>query len=119
MDSQESNNWVALRVRNATHNYIYVESFGSKAMNAPTPGGAGKGIFECLEGDLCQTELYDYGPIEAEYPNYPVMTDQRWSIHNVYKSTTPAMKHELHHNLREAHCSTKRLDVDRFGCEQL
>jgi len=116
VDSQESNNWAAVRVRNATHNYIYVESFGSKAMNAPTPGGPGIGIYECLEGDLCQTELYHYGPIASEYPNYPIMTDERWSIDNAYRSTSPAAKHQLRHDLREAYCSTRRLDVDRFGC---
>ena len=34
---------------------------GAKAMAAPTPGDpTGKGIFQCLDGDDCQRELYDY-----------------------------------------------------------
>ena len=37
VDSQASNNWIAIRVRNATHNYVYAESYGKQAMHAPTP----------------------------------------------------------------------------------
>jgi hypothetical protein len=37
VDSQASNNWIAHRVRNGTHNYVYAESYGKQAMHAPTP----------------------------------------------------------------------------------
>ena len=37
VDSQASNNWIAHRVRNSTHNYVYAESYGKQAMHAPTP----------------------------------------------------------------------------------
>jgi hypothetical protein len=37
VDSQASNNWIAHRVRNATHNYVYAESYGKQAMHTPTP----------------------------------------------------------------------------------
>lgn len=37
VDSEASNNWIAHRVRNATHNYVYAESYGKQAMHAPTP----------------------------------------------------------------------------------
>ena len=40
VDSQASNNWIAHRVRNATHNYVYAESYGKLAMDAPTPVSA-------------------------------------------------------------------------------
>ena len=118
VDSQQSNNWLALRVRNATHNFVYVESFGKTAMNMPitkdsekdsekdrvgqagqegqagqvvqVEGKAGrkgkaKGVFKCVEGDLCQIEYYDYGPITSDYPHFPVMDDEaRWALDNTY-----------------------------------
>ena len=52
---------IALRVRNSTHNIVYVESFGTGAVNKPTFSGSGKGVYVCQDGDLCQTELYNYG----------------------------------------------------------
>ena len=52
---------VALRVMNSTHNLVYVESFGSGAVAKPTFSGNGNGVYECQDGDLCQTELYNYG----------------------------------------------------------
>ena len=121
VDSQQSNNWLALRVRNATHNFVYVESFGKTAMNMPitkhsekvsennrvgqagqeeqagqagqvvqVEGKAGrkgkaKGVFKCVEGDLCQIEFYDYGPITSDYPHFPVVGDEaRWALDNTY-----------------------------------
>jgi len=114
VDSQESNNWIGIRVRNATHNFMYVESFGAKAVNAPLP--TGKGVFQCLEGDLCQKELYDYGPITSDYPNYPVMTEERWCLHNSYKTSPTAIQVQLHAQLQQAYCSQRRLDIDRMEC---
>lgn len=35
VDSMLSNNWIALRVRNSTHNYVYAESFGAKVRHSP------------------------------------------------------------------------------------
>jgi|TARA_B110000908_G_C9964533_1_gene318370 hypothetical protein len=74
------------------------------------------GIFKCITGDICQTELYDYGPITSDYPNYPVMTRERWNIDNVFAKQSAAVKAALAADLKEAYCSTKRLDVDRMGC---
>jgi hypothetical protein len=118
LDSTASNNWIANRVRNATHNYMYAESFGAKAMHALVPGGSptAKGVFQCLDGDFCQWELYDYGPIESEYPNFPVMTDARWCLVNSYKSTPANVQAALHTELKEHYCSTRRLGVDRMQC---
>lgn len=113
-------NWLAIRVRNATHNFIYVESFGSGAASAAAPGapgGKGKGVFECVEGDLCQTELYEYGPITSDYPHYPVMTDERWCLDNAYRRQPKAVRDALHEELKHAYCSTRRLGVDRMGCD--
>ena len=56
---------IALRVRNSTHNFVYAESFGSGAIAKPTFSGSGRGVYECQEGDLCQTELYNYGEVSA------------------------------------------------------
>jgi hypothetical protein len=52
-----------VRVRNATHNFVYAETYGAQAMAAPLQGGGkgAKGVFRCIEGDFCQHELYDYG----------------------------------------------------------
>ena len=146
VDSQASNNWIALRVRNATHNFQYAESFGSLAMHTPTPGDPnGIGIFKCLPGDDCQLELvsaclsgtgtpmevkrhrmldtmcvcfvqYDYGPIVSDYPNFPVKDERRWNLHNLYKDATPATQDALHQELKAAYCSSRRLDADRMEC---
>lgn len=121
VDSTESNNWIAIRVRNATDNFVYAESFGAQAMNTPILGPSGmvmgKGIFKCLEGDLCQHELYHYGPINAsEYPHYPVMTDERWCLVNSYKSSSLALQEALHAELKASYCAQRRLAVDRMEC---
>lgn len=116
VDSQASNNWIALRVRNLTHNYVYVESFGSNAVAHPTFKGEGVGVFKCMPGDLCQYELYDYGPMTSDYPDYPVMKRERWNIDNIYQNLSETLKTSLHEELKEAYCSSKRLDVDRMGC---
>lgn len=121
VDSQHSNNWIAIRVRNSTHNFVYVESYGAKAMNTPLVDAhgktMGKGVFKCLPGDLCQHELYDYGAIDpAEYPHYPVMTDARWCLDNKYKALGDADRAVLHASLKHAYCSQRRLDVDRMEC---
>ena len=105
VDSKLSNNWFALRVRNATHNYVYVESFGSS------------GQFSCGPNDVCQRELYDYGPITSDYPNYPVMTDERWCLVNSHKTASPALQATLHAELKAAYCASRRLDIDRMGCK--
>jgi hypothetical protein len=104
VDSTKSNNWIALRVRNATHNYVYAESFGPS------------GQFKCLPGDFCQKELYNYGPITGDYPNYPVMTDERWCLNNSHWMASTAVKAALHAELQAAYCDTRRLDIDRMGC---
>ena len=94
---------------------VYAESYGAKAMAAPTPGDpTGKGIFQCLDGDDCQRELYDYGPITSDYPNYPVMTEERWCITNKYKTSSPALQDALHAELKEQYCSTRRLAENRM-----
>ena len=96
---------------------VYAESYGAKAMAAPTPGDpTGKGIFQCLDGDDCQRELYDYGPITSDYPNFPVMQEERWCIHNLYQSAGAARQAALHAELRAAYCDSRRLDADRMGC---
>ena len=48
----------------------------------------GIGIFKCLDGDDCQRELYDYGPITSDYPHFPVMTEERWCLDNDYKTSS-------------------------------
>lgn len=116
VDSKASNNWLALRIRNATANLLYVESFGEQATAAPTFSGNGKGVFKCLTGDSCQWELYDYGKITSDYPNYPVMTRERWNIDNIWGAQSNATKRELAAMLKAAYCDSKRLDVDRMGC---
>lgn len=120
VDSKASNNWIALRVRNTTHNFVYAESFGSKAMAAPAPwdsgAGNGTGIYKCLPGDDCQWELYHYGPITSDYPHFPVMEESRWNLHNVYKDTPTAVTEALHAELKHAYCSTRRLSENRMEC---
>jgi N-acetylglucosamine-6-sulfatase len=117
VDSQASNNWIAHRLRNATHNYVYAESYGKQAMHTATPGDpSGKGVFKCIDGDDCQRELYNYGPITSDYPNFPVMTDERWCITNDYKTSSLAMQGALHAELKGAYCSTRRLDANRMDC---
>ena len=76
VDSKADNNWIALRIRNSTHNIQYAESYGKAAMNASVPGRPGAvGVFKCvLNDEHCIRELYDYGPITSDYPNFPVMT---------------------------------------------
>ena len=114
--AQASNNWLAIRVRNATHNFQYVESFGSQAMKAPA-GGAGTGVFKCIQGDFCQRELYHYGAINAsEYPHYPVMTDARWCMDNAYAAASGAVKASLHAQLKASYCDSRRLGADRMEC---
>ena len=130
VDSTASNNWIALRVRNATHNFVYVESYGYRALTAPAPMASSshmvdtnatkpKGVFACLQGDFCQTELYHYGTITSDYPNYPVMARERWNIDNAFAATAPPMKAVLHAQLKHAYCSTRRLAVDRMGCHKI
>ncbi len=117
VDSQQSNNWLAMRVRNASHNYVYIESFGVRAMNTSTPGDPdGKGVFRCLAGDHCQHELYDYGPITSDYPNFPVMTDERWCVRNSYKASSAGLHAALHRELKDAYCGSRRLPANRMGC---
>eukprot|EP01079_Euglenida_sp_SAG-EU17-18_P007187 gene7187-1285_t len=120
VDSQQSNNWIAIRVRNRTDNFVYVESYRAQAMQTPIkdPKGntIGKGVFQCLPGDLCQHELYDYGPI-TEDPAYPVMDPGRWCLDNKYKRLTPSDKATLHTQLKDAYCSQRRFDVDRMDCQ--
>lgn len=74
------------------------------------------GIFKCLDGDDCQRELYDYGPITSDYPHFPVMTEERWCLKNDYKTSTVAMQEALHAELKEAYCSTRRLKANRMEC---
>lgn len=116
VDSLASNNWISIRVRNATHNFVYVESYGKQAMAAPTSGAPGKGVFKCIAGDFCQKELYDYGPITSDYPNFPVMTDERWCLDNSYKAASQQVQDALHLQLRHEYCSQRRLAVDRMEC---
>ena len=110
----------ALRVRNATHNFVYAESYGRQAMQAPAPwdggGGNGTGVYKCLPGDDCQWELYDYGPITSDYPHFPVMEDSRWNLHNLYGTAAPATKAALHAELKAHYCSTRRLAENRMEC---
>eukprot|EP00316_Scyphosphaera_apsteinii_P023593 CAMPEP_0119331290 /NCGR_PEP_ID=MMETSP1333-20130426/80277_1 /TAXON_ID=418940 /ORGANISM="Scyphosphaera apsteinii, Strain RCC1455" /LENGTH=595 /DNA_ID=CAMNT_0007340855 /DNA_START=21 /DNA_END=1808 /DNA_ORIENTATION=- len=120
VDSQASNNWLALRVRNSTHNFVYIESYGYRALTATAPvqGGAShaKGIFACLNGDFCQSELYGYGAITADYPTYPVMARERWNVDNLFAATPTHIQVALHAELKHAYCSTRRLAVDRMEC---
>jgi len=116
VDSTASNNWIALRVRNQTSNFIYVESFGVQSTKHKTYHGDGIGIFKCVKGDLCQWELYDYGNITSDYPDFPVMTRERWNLDNLYSHQTDARKAALAVELKAEYCRTKRLEVDRMGC---
>lgn len=115
VDSQASNNWIALRIRNSTSNLLYVESFGKLARKARTFTGDGVGVFKCLTGDQCNWELYDYGKITSDYPDYPVMTRERWNIDNLYAAQTNATKLSLAAALKTEYCESNRL-VDRMGC---
>lgn len=116
VDSEASNNWIGIRIRNASHNVMYVESFGSQAMARTTPDGAGKGIFKCLDGDVCHLELYDYGEITSDYPDFPVMTNARWNMHNSHSSASDAVKSALKAELKHHYCSTRKLKEDRMEC---
>ena len=118
VDSQTSNNWIALRIRNDTHNVLYVESFGLNSLTHPTydAGKKGVGVYSCLDGDQCNLEYYDYGPITSDYGKYPIMTRERWNIDNLYLNQSVQMKGVLHEMLKEQYCTTKRLEVDRMGC---
>jgi len=116
VDSKASNNWIAIRVRNSTHNFVYAESYGAQAMATATGGSAGQGVFKCMDGDFCNRELYDYGAITSDYPNYPVMTEERWCLVNKYKTAAVAVQDALHAELKEHYCSTRRLGVDRMEC---
>ena len=69
---------------NSTHNLVYVESFGSGAVGKPTFSGNGNGVYECQDGDLCQTELYNYGGVDfvvmfdnQSGPLFPRQNEQR------------------------------------------
>lgn len=116
VDSEASNNWIALRRRNSTHNTVFVQSFGASARTAPTydKGGA-VGVFACLPGDLCAHELYDYGEIVAN-ESYPVMTRERWAMDNMYNSTAAITLAALQAELLDAYCSSRKLATDRMGC---
>jgi hypothetical protein len=115
VDSEASNNWIALRVRNSTHNLVFVQSFGSNAMNAPTFSGKGKGVFLCQPGDLCAHELYNYGDIVPN-ESYPVMTPERWAMVNAYNSTDGPVIAALNAELKDAYCASNKASVDRMGC---
>ncbi len=116
VDSEASNNWIALRTRNSTHNTVFVQSFGSGARAAPTyDGGGAVGVFACLPGDLCAHELYDYGAIVGN-ESYPVMTRERWAMDNLYSTTDAATLAALKAELRAAYCSSRKLAADRMGC---
>ena len=66
--------------------------------------------------DFCQHELYDYGPITSDYPNFPVMTDERWCLVNSYKAAPAVQQEALHLALKQEYCSQRRLHVDRMEC---
>lgn len=114
VDSESSNNWVALRVRNSSHNLVFVQSFGKNAVAKPTFDGGGLGVFECQPGDLCAHELYDYGPI-VQNETYPVMTDARWAMVNSFDATSPTTA-ALNAELKATYCASRKLTVDRMGC---
>ena len=109
-------------------------------MAKPTFSGTGKGVYECQEGDLCQTELYNYGEVSASvffpisnnpsplflgkintnedlFRSYPVMEDERWCLTNSAKTETFATLHSLKGELKQAYCESRKLDVDRMGCD--
>ena len=115
VDSEASNNWIALRVRNSTHNFVFVQSFGANAIAKQTFDGGGHGVFLCQPGDLCAHELYDYGAI-VENETYPVMTPARWAMTNLYNVTAPAVIDALNAELKAAYCASRKLAVDRMGC---
>jgi N-acetylglucosamine-6-sulfatase len=115
VDSKASNNWIAIRIRNSTSNLLYVESFGANSRSTKTFTGDGVGVYKCIAGDACNWELYDYGKITSDYPNYPVMTRERWNIDNLYAAQSNATKLALATTLKAAYCDTNRL-VDRMGC---
>lgn len=115
VDSFASNNWIAHRVRNDTHNYIFVQSFGSGAVAKTTFDGGGVGVFECQEGDECANELYHYGEIVSGEV-YPVMTNERWAMVNAYSTTDPGILDSMRAELKDAYCSSRKVDVDRMGC---
>ena len=115
VDSEASNNWIALRVRNATHNFVFVQSFGAGAVAKRTFDGGGYGVFLCQPGDLCAHELYDYGEIVSN-ETYPVMTPARWAMTNSYAATAPAVIDSLNAELKAAYCASRKLAVDRMGC---
>ena len=115
VDSTASNNWIALRVRNATHNFVFVQSFGKNAVAKTTFDGGGRGVFECQPGDLCAHELYDYGAI-VPHEAYPVMTPERWAMDNLFNATPPATIASLNAELKAAYCGSRKLAVDRMGC---
>jgi hypothetical protein len=117
VDSMASNNWVALRTRNASHNFIFVHSFGKGAVKKPTfDGGGAIGVFACQDGDFCQNEVYHYGAIVSD-ETYPVMTDARWAMLNEYPTTAPAVQAAMAAELKAAYCSSRKLAPDRMGCD--
>jgi hypothetical protein len=44
------------------------------------------------------------------------MTQERWCLKNDYKSSTAAVQAALHAELKEAYCSTRRLEANRMEC---
>ena len=55
-------------------------------------------------------------PNEDIFSSYPVMDDQRWSLTNRAKTADSATLAALKGKLKQAYCKSRRLDVDRMGC---
>ena len=53
---------------------------------------------------------------EDLFRSYPVMDEERWSLTNKAKTASNATLGALKDELKQAYCQTRRLEVDRMGC---
>ena len=53
---------------------------------------------------------------EDLFRSYPVMEDERWCLTNSAKTETSDTLGSLKGELKQAYCESRRLDVDRMGC---
>ena len=70
-----------------------------------------------IKQNLCI--LFPLGKIDQNedlFSSYPVMDKQRWSLTNMAKTATSATLGALKSELKQAYCESRKLEVDRMGC---
>ena len=53
---------------------------------------------------------------EDLFSSYPVMDKQRWNLNNEAKTAAEATLGSLKGELKQAYCDSRKLEVDRMGC---